>query len=465
MEFIQLFYIVRARLWLVIASMALVLAAAVAYRVIAPGMYRAVSSVIVDPRGINPVSGAVTQQPVAQASVIGTYANIARSEGMAHQVLSQLSPASKDRLKALWLRSHEPNEVGFDAWAARRLIRDVDVRAGGQSSNVLDVTFGSRDRFEAAGIANAYTSALIRYAQDMRTSSAQTDAEYFSGQALTFKRATEEAEQRLASFQRQYGMTGGDDRMDVETAKLAALNSQTIVNQDLSYDSSSRARQAASSGMSADVINNTLVQTLAADVAKKESRLQELATRLGANHPDMKAAQDQVNDARASLNRESRNVAASLAGSSAAARSRAAALRSDTETQRQKVTELNSLRVESSSLEKDVLQQRKLYEAALQRSAEAGLEAGSQRTDLQLLAQAFPPDDRAGPGASVILPLAVLVGLFVGTLIAVALHKARPRLHRVAELENMGVSVLQVVPVVNLGNGPGRSGSLRLGTP
>ncbi|MGJ7522947.1 GumC family protein [Variovorax sp. LT1P1] len=462
MEFGQLFYILKARRWLLVLSVLVVLGVALAYRFVAPGNYRAVASVIVDPRGINPVSGVATQEPMAQSAVLGTYANIARSEGIARQVLQQLPAASTDRLKALWLRSHEPNEAGFDAWAARRLMKEVDVRAGGQASNVLDITVTHRDNREAAAIANTYAAAMMRYAQDMRTSSARRDAEYFRGQALAFKRDTEEAEQRLASFQRQNGITSVDDRMDVETSRLAALSSQAIVNQDLSYESSSRARQGAGSSVSTELVNNTLVQSLSADLARKEARVRELSARLGVNHPDMQTANEQVVEARSALARESRNVAASLNSNSAAARSRAAALRGDSEQQRQKVIELNALRVEMSSLDKDVLQKRKLYEAALQRSAETGLEAGSQRADLQLLTEAFPPEDRAGPGASVLLPLATLVGLLVGILLSIGLDRLRPRIYRPVDLEAMGVQVLQVVPRVRFGAPPPNSRALSL---
>ncbi|MDB5826421.1 MAG: hypothetical protein JWQ73_641 [Variovorax sp.] len=454
MEFGQLFYVLRTRWWLLVATTLLVLVAAVAYRIAFPASYRAVASVVVDPRGINPVSGAATQESMAQDSVLGTYANVARSEGVARQVFLHLPESLRDLLKSQWLRAHAADEPGFEAWAARKIQKDVDIRAGGQSSHVLDITFSNRDRVEAAEVANAYAATLIQYSREMRIASARKDADYFKVQAQTLRNQTEEAEQRLAAFQRKNGITSLDDRTDIETARLAALNSQALVNQDLSYDSSSRARQAAGPNGSTDVISNTVVQTLNADLAEKEAKLRQLSARLGANHPDMITARAQVDQARDALARESKNVAASLASSSMAAQSRAASLRIDSERQRQKVVELNSLRVELSSLDKDVGQKRKLYEAALQRSTETGLEAGSQREDLMLLTEAFPPDDRSGPGASVVLPVALLAGLLIGVLIAIGLDRLRPRLHRLVDFEEMGIPVLQVVPVVRLTASP-----------
>lgn len=450
MEFGEIFHILRARLILLLCSVISVVFIASAYRYVFPGQFKAVASVIVDPRGINPVSGVATQESMAQDSVLGTYANIARSEGIARRVFLQLPQSVQTKLKNDWLTSHSFNSTVFESWAARRIMKDVDVRAGGQSSHVLDISVSSRDPDDAAASANAYAKALIQYSREMRIAAARKDADYFKIQAGTLREQTEEAETRLSAFQRVHGITSVDDKTDVETGRLAALSSQAIVNQDLSYDAASKARQAMKAAPTAEALNNGLVQALATELADREAKYRQLSVRLGANHPDMITARAQVDQARQALNRETKNVADSLIASSIAARSRAESLRLDSEQQRKKVIEINSLRVQLSSLDKDVQQKRKLYEAALQRSTETGLEAGSQHEDLLLLTEAFPPDDRAGPGAGVLLPLAVIVGLLVGMLFSIVLARVKPKFHRLIELEDLGIPILQVIPVSRL---------------
>lgn len=457
MEFGQLFHVIRTRWSLLAISALVVLGGALAYRLAVPGTFKAVASVIVDPRGINPVSGASTQAPGAQDAVLGTYANIARSEGIARQVVAQLPVAVTDALRTSWSSTHRSTNTGFETWAARILMRSMDVRAGGQSSHVLDISITGRDAVESATLANLYAKTLIDYSREMRVAAARKDASYFQTQAQALRGETEAAEQRLSTFQRLHGITSVDDRTDIETAKLAALNAQAVINQDLSYDSASRARQAGGAA-SADVLGNAVVQSLTTVLADKEARMQQLSVRLGANHPDLITARSEVEQARSALSRESRNIAASISSSSTAASSRAAALRNDSEQQRLKVIQMNSLRVEMSSLDKDVLQKRKLYEAALQRSSETGLEAGSQRGDLMLLTEAMAPEDRAGPRNAVLLPLALLVGLMLGALLAVLLERFKPRMHRVSEFEEMGLPVLHVMPVMRL---PGTAQTFR----
>ncbi|CAN5174778.1 hypothetical protein BH10PSE17_BH10PSE17_05630 [soil metagenome] len=451
MEFGQLFHILKARWRMIGICVASVLLIAVVYRLAVPASYLAVASVIVDPRGINPVSGLSTQDSMAQSSVIGTYANIARSEGIARRVATKLPDGLRDRLREAWLRKHDPDEPGFENFAARLLMKQVDVRAGGQSSHVLDVSFANRSAGDAAQVANAYADALIDYSREMRIGSARKDADYFQVESGTLKKQTEEAEQKLAAFQRQNGITSNDDRIDVETARLAALNSQVVINQDLSYEMSSKARQTAAS---TELVTNQLIQSLTTTVATKEAAVRDLARKFGDDHPELILARAQAEEARQVLARESSRIQASLSTSSAVARSRSDSLRADSEKQRQKVVELNALRVELTSLTRDVEQKRKLYEAAVQRSSETGLEAGSQRQDLMLLTEAIAPDTRTGPGAAILLPLAAIVGIMLGTMAAIILDRARPRVHRLVDFEELGIPVLQVVPVVQLaGNG------------
>lgn len=446
MEFGELFHVLRSRWRLLAASVVVILCVAVGYRLIAAPKYKAVASVLVDPRGINPVSGAATQQPLSQDSVVGTYANVARTEGVARSVVGRLPGHATAELRERWERDKaDAPDASFDVWAARRLMRNLDVRAGGQSSHVLDISYVAADRATATEVANLYADELVAYSRRLRTSAAQQDADYFKTQALSLRKETEEAERQLVAFQRQYGFTGSGERVDVEAAGLAALNTQTILSQDLSYDSTARARQAAAS-TSMEIVNNELVQQLSADLVRKEAKLQELSIRFADGHPEMKSAKEQVSTARAALARESRNVAEALRSSSIAAQSRATSLKSDSEAQRQRLVELNARRVELGSLDKDVQQKRKLYEAALQRSTEATLEAGSQRADLQLLVRATPPETRTGPGLAITLPLAPIAGLLIGAFAALCLHRMRPRLHRAADLEDIGLPVLEVIP-------------------
>lgn len=448
MEFQALLNILKARWRLLFAVSLLIVSSTLAYRLFAAPRYIAQASVMVDPRGINPLSGAATQQPYAQNFVLGTYANIGRSEVVARRVVVQLPQEVREAQALEWRRSGDAEVAAFDTWMVAQLNQMVDIRSGGQNSNLLDITVKYKNPLHAAHIANAYAAELTRYAREMRSLPAQADAEYFRNQASNLRRQVEEAEKEVGDFRRRTGVLAANERGDPEIDKLAALNAQVVITEDQSHDTASRARQARGSN-SQDVANNRLVQTLTAEVVKKEAILSELSERLGANHPNIPAAQLQVREARAALERESNRIATSLAGASSAARGRSAALIKDADKQRARVVDSNALKIQLVSLERDVEQKRKLYELSLQRSAESALEAGSQRGDLQLVHGAVPPTRPAGPGALVVVPLAVFAGLVAGVLAVLLSHRLRPKLHALTDFVDLKLCVIQTAPLLS----------------
>lgn len=451
MELTYLISLLRTR-WKIIAAAALIaVLVASLLRAALPITYRSTAALLIDPRGINPVSGTAPQEPVGQETVVSTYANVVLSEGVARNVIDQAALApTRASLKAAW-RPRAPqdraNDVNFQIWAARQLLKRVDVKNAGPKSDVLEINANGPDAEQAAALANAFAAETIRQVTQARVQPAKENAQFFEEQVELSRKDMAAAEDQLTLFQRDHGITSNDDRLDVEVAKLSSLGSQVVANQGLSNDAMSRARAASDpNAISPELIDSRVYQTLQTDVAHLETKVQDLATRIGQNHPDMITATAQLAEARSALSHEKARIANSLQNNNVVSEQRTHASVREANVQRGRVLEQNAWRVEAASMERDVAQKRRLYETAVQRASETRMEAHNQQADVRVLTDAAPMDTRSGPSFSVLLAIALSAGTVVGVLIVLLQERMAPRLRTRHEHEQLGMLFLAAIP-------------------
>jgi uncharacterized protein involved in exopolysaccharide biosynthesis len=248
----------------------------------------------------------------------------------------------------------------------------------------------------------------------------------------------------------------GDDRLDIETARLNELSSQLTSLQAAVAESGSRQTQ--SQGSSADrmqeVLSHPAVLALRSDLTRAEARVQELNARLGDNHPQVLEAGAQVGLLRSRLETETRRVAGGASVSNTINRQRESEVRSSLESQRQRVLNLKAVRDEGLVLVRDVDGAQRSYESLMVRLQQSSLESQATQGRAHLLSAAQVPLVPATPGWPVRAGLALGVGLLLA-LGAVALAEradARARLP-LDTARWLGVPLLGVLP------GPGERGA------
>jgi uncharacterized protein involved in exopolysaccharide biosynthesis len=165
-----------------------------------------------------------------------------------------------------------------------------------------------------------------------------------------------------------------------------------------------------------DVIANPLVQSLKGELLRAESKLQELSTRLGPNHPQYQSQASEVQALKDRVAAESSRVVGSVHSAAGQSAGRRAALDRDLGAQRKKVEELRQARSRSQVLIRDVDTAQKAYEAALQRYLVNKVESGAKQTNVAILTPAVEPMMPSKPR----VPLNLALGLFVGVLLACA---------------------------------------------
>jgi len=251
----------------------------------------------------------------------------------------------------------------------------------------------------------------------LRTEPTKEAAAWFDDQLKSLREQFQQAQEKLAQFEHENGIISTDERLDVEVARLNELSAQSLRAADLSYDAGARSGQARGGVDSApDVLANPLVQSLKGDLLRAESKLQELATRLGPNHPQYQQQATEVQALRQRVNSETQRVIGGVQSSAGQSYARRSALEKDLAEQRKKVEALRQARSQSQVLIRDVDTAQKAYEAALQRYLVNKVEAGAKSTNVAILNPATEPMMPSKPK----VPLTLGLGLFVGVLLGLA---------------------------------------------
>jgi chain length determinant protein EpsF len=445
----QFFSILRARWWLALAVLAVVLAATVALSLVWPKKYAATASVVVDAKP-DPVS-AMLYPGMSPPSFMATQVDILQSDRVAQRVVRNLKLADNPEVRAQWQQATGGQGL-VEAWLADSLVRSLEVKPS-RESTVLTVTYKAGDPRFAATMANAFVQAYIDTSLDMRTGPAKQYSSFFDGRAKEAREQLEASQGKLSAFQKANGIIATDERLDVENSRLNELSSQLVTMQAISSESSSRNTQAqgASGDKIQDVLSNPVIASLKNDLSRAEVGLQMLNTRYGENHPQVIETKGNIAELRARLEAETRKVTGGVSVSATINRQREAQVRAELESQRAKVLRMKAVRDEGSVLARDVDNAQRTYDALQTRLTQTNLEGQANQTNINLLSQATPPVDPASPRLGLNVLLAVFGGTLAGVLAALALEMADRRVRSTTDVaELLGVPVLGVLPNANL---------------
>jgi succinoglycan biosynthesis transport protein ExoP len=193
-------------------------------------------------------------------------------------------------------------------------------------------------------------------------------------------------------------------------------------------------------------MTSPVVQQLRQEVAQREAKLSELSRRIGANHPQHKAAVTELERLRAELGTEMRAAAQGLLSSTGVAGQREVALRGALEQQRKRVLAMKGDRGELAMLMRDVENAQQAYNAASQRLTQTRMESEVGQSSGSQFDSAAVPIAPAGPTAGKILFLSAVAGLIFGIGIALLSETFRRYVRSERDLvEVMNLPVLAVL--------------------
>lgn len=440
MSFAQFLAILRARWKVPTYTLLTLVTIALLLGFFLPKKYTAEGSVVVENRSPDPVTGTMAPQT---STYLSTQMDIIRSDRVARMVVKRLKLTDIPTMRENWQEETE-GRVDFEGWLAELLLKGLELDPQ-RNSNVINVAFVGTDPRFAAALANEFIRAYMDVVLELRVSPARQFTSMFNEQLEQARAKLESSQKKLSAFQQAEGIIATDERIDVETARLAELSAQVVAQQSVIADAVSRNAQ---SGVdSPDSMSNGVIMGLKADLARQEARLEEESARLGENHPAIRQLKAGIAELRQRIRSESTAVGRSSGVSVAIAKQREGQTRALLEAQREKLLQLKSIRDQAALLAKDVESAQRAYDGIITRANQTRLDSQVNQTNVDVLKFASTPANPSSPRKVLYVLQAIFVGLFVGIGLSVVLE-LRDRRVRVDEdlVELIGMGSLGTMP-------------------
>lgn len=447
MDLRRLLRILRARRWLMLFVFALTVGSTALLSLLVAPRYTATASVLIDFKAIDPLSGNLLPA-VLLPGYLATQLDIIASHNVAAKAVDRLRLVQDKQAQQEFLEKAEGRGAMRD-WLATELLKELKLEPS-RESGLVSIHYRSKDPRRAAAVANAVVEAYISTNLELKVEPARQTTTWFDEQIKVLKTDLEAAQNELSAYQRAKGIVATDERVDVESARLAELSSQLVGAQAQTYDSVSRQRQVnatvakgGSPDTLADVLSNPGIQSLKADLAQQEAKLAALSGRVGANHPTYQAALSEAEKLRRNLADEMSAVTRAVNTTSSMVQSREESLRRALEAQRAKVLDMKKQRDEAALLMRVVDGAQRAYDAAVTRYSQTRLQSHSNQTNISVINPAIEPTVQSSPKIALNVALSVAFGLALAIAFAL-LAELTDRVVRSERdiAENLGVPVL-----------------------
>lgn len=395
MNIFQFIRIVLAHKMLIVGmTVACALAGLISIAVLKP-RYEAQSRVMLDVIKPDPVTGEVMATAFLRAYG-KTQVELVKDQQVANRVIQDLGWASDPAIQGLYEGRRFGRSLSFPQWAAKVIMSGADAKLI-EGSNILEISYTSGSPTRAKAVADALRNAYIDQSLQSRQDAARKNANWYEAQAEKSKAILLEAESRRAKFERENGVLLQDNKIDVDSARLAALATQ------------------GSGPMIAPAVGEPPSAT---QLAQVQGEIAEASKALGPNHPTLQALKAREAALSQQVARERSQAASAANVAAGAARVTGGML----DAQKAKVMNQRE-KVERARLMQDEIDLRRdQYAKAMARAAQFRQEAEVADSGVVPLASAVTPQSPVFPKKPLVLGGATFGGFGLGLVLALILE-------------------------------------------
>ncbi len=349
----------------------------------------------------------------------------------------------------------EPSDQQLRRQLAGQIQGNLQVK-GGKQSEIINISYQSPDPREAADVANAVADAYMEFSLDARLKGAKKTATWLNEQLAELRRKLRESEQALEAYQKAHGLVDSSQQAQIASTRLSTLNAELIKAQTQRSEAEILYNQVKSlKGRQGDyaslgpVLNSPSVRTLVQEESKLARRMKELSERYGEKHPKMIAARSDLQEARRALQREVNKVVDNIAKKYRMAQAQEQKIQRLIRKQQQEISELKGTNFELARLEREVENNRRIYETFLARFQEADVSEEYDATNVRIIDSATVPKAPYKPKKAQVILISVVLGLFLGVLVAFLREALDNTFKTTTDIEEkLGIPSLGLVPLV-----------------
>lgn len=405
--------------------------------------YTATAMVMMDARTPDQVTGGVPN--LLPGGYMSAQVELISSERVGRAVIHALNLVDEPGWRQAWQKASEGGG-DYEAWLTEMVGKGLVVRPAG--ANVMTIAYTAEGADYAAQVANAYVKAYVDTSLQLRTERVRQFGGFFDARAQELRTELTRAQAKLSEFQHKNGLSGGDDKFDVESARLAELNMQLLAVQNANADMAGRLRQAGrQTDQLQEVWRSPAVAALSAEVTREEVRLRELTARLGESHPQLIEQEAKLSELRTKLATEKSRAVSSVGFDSSATQNRVGQISAALEAQRAKVMRMQAQREQMVALQRDVENAQRAFDAMQQRVSMASIESQNTHTNVTVLKHATAPIAPSSPNLLKNIAASVAVGVLLGVGFVIGREQLDRRLRTVDDIAELKQPMLIALPV------------------
>jgi uncharacterized protein involved in exopolysaccharide biosynthesis len=307
--------------------------------------------------------------------------------------------------------------------ALRQLQRNVSAKRG-ERTYVVDLTVDTADRDKSARIANAIAQAYLDEQTAARAEASRRATDSLTSRLGELRERVRNAEEQVERYKRENNIVGPTGRL-VDEQQLTELNNQLTTAKARTAEAKARYEQSirvqrsgADSGSTSEAVQSNTIGRLREQYATIARQEANLAAELGPRHPWVIDARAQVRNAQQHITEELVRLAEANRNDYERALANENSLANSFDGLKRKAMDTSLAFVKLRELEREAEAGRMVYESFLGRAREMREQERLDTTNVRILSDAQPPQDRSWPPRRLIM---LLAGLMAGILGGVGL--------------------------------------------
>lgn len=326
-------------------------------------------------------------------------------------------------------------------------------------SRLVDIQFTSPDAEFSAKVANAWSENFIGTNLERKVQATSYGRNLLQRQLAQFKDRLDASQRQLvgyASAQQIINLpaqASGDGKTTSERSivadDLAAINATLNEATAERIQAEARYTQVGKAGASTEALRNQAINNLRQRRAELASDYQRLMVQFEPGYPAAQSIKSQLDQLDRSISREEGRVKGSLQTEYLASLERERALKSKVDQLKSSYLDLRRRSIQYNIYQQEVDTNRALYDGLLQRFKEIGVAGGVGVNNVSIVDPADIPQRPSSPRLLLNLALALIAGLVIGAVSALALEQIDEAIADPSEVERrLGLPLLGSVPRV-----------------
>ena len=317
------------------------------------------------------------------------------------------------------------------------------------STNIVSVTFQSTNPDIARDVVNTLVN--VYFEKNLEDAIARTGlvAKWLENQMVELRLDASNAQGRLAQFQKDHGLVGGDendslviDRLRAENSQLSQLEADRIVKE-------AKLRQLASNDpdLIATIGPSPTLGSLRSQQLQLRSELSQYATKFGPAYPRVQQLKQQEASVQQQIDAEIVNVRRRVQEDYQNTIHTQDLVRAKIDIEMQNVFRLNTSAAQFAVLRQDAESSRELYEALQLKLKESSIAAGLNTASASVIDHAMTPLGPINPNTATNSTISGAMGFVLGLILAFILDSLDDTLRTTEDVEvTSGLLSLGAIP-------------------